>query len=92
MHTYIHTHAHTELLVLYCDWLFTVFSHWWQMKETFGVDVDTSEVLTGDVSSRLHGDYEAQVAAHLTLVQLRSFCHDLSRSLRAINTYRTNAA
>lgn len=62
------------------------------MKETFGLDVDTSEVLTGDVSSRLRGEYEAQVAAHLTLVQLRSFCYDLSRSLRAINTYRTNAA
>ncbi|XP_023263453.1 uncharacterized protein LOC111656104 [Seriola lalandi dorsalis] len=37
-----------------------------------------------DLSTRLHGNYEVQVAVHLTLTQLRSFCHDLIRSLRAI--------
>lgn len=78
--------------VLCRDWLFTVFSQWWQMKETLGLDVDGSEALTVDVASRLHGDYEAQMAAHLALVQLRSFCHDLTRSLRAINSYRSSTA
>lgn len=77
--------------MLCCDWLFTVFSH--QMKEALGgLDVDDSEAPTVDVASRLNGNYEAQMAAHLTLIQLRSFCHDLTRSLRAINSYRTNAA
>ncbi|KAG7218714.1 hypothetical protein INR49_007066 [Caranx melampygus] len=37
-----------------------------------------------DLGRRLHGNYEVQVAVHLTLTQLRSFCHDLIRSLRAI--------
>lgn len=45
-----------------------------------------------DLASRLHGDYDVQVAAHLTLTQLRSFCHDLIRSLRAVATYRPRAA
>uniref|UniRef100_H3C3G7 Uncharacterized protein n=1 Tax=Tetraodon nigroviridis TaxID=99883 RepID=H3C3G7_TETNG len=63
-------------------------THITKMKETLGLDVDGSEALTVDVASRLHGDYEAQMAAHLALVQLRSFCHDLTRSLRAINSYR----
>ena len=54
--------------------------------------MDGSEALTVDLASRLQSNYEAQTAAHLTLIQLRSFCHDLTRSLRAINTYRTKAA
>ncbi|XP_049417202.1 granulocyte colony-stimulating factor-like [Epinephelus fuscoguttatus] len=41
-----------------------------------------------DLASRLHGNYEVQVATHLTLTQLRSFCHDLIRSLRAVSTYK----
>ncbi|XP_068192976.1 colony stimulating factor 3 (granulocyte) b isoform X2 [Antennarius striatus] len=45
-----------------------------------------------DLASRLHGNYEVQVAAHLTLAQLRSFCHDLIRSLRAVATYRPQVA
>ncbi|XP_068605531.1 uncharacterized protein [Brachionichthys hirsutus] len=44
-----------------------------------------------DLASHLHGNYEVQVAAHLALVQLRSFCHDLVRGLRAIATYRPGA-
>ncbi|XP_077475143.1 uncharacterized protein LOC144088544 isoform X1 [Stigmatopora argus] len=36
------------------------------------------------LASRLHGDYEVQVAAQLTLGRLRSFAHDLIRSLRDI--------
>ncbi|XP_070780019.1 colony stimulating factor 3 (granulocyte) b [Enoplosus armatus] len=45
-----------------------------------------------DLASRLHGNYKVQVAAHLTLTQLRSFCHDLIRSLRAVATYRPQTA
>ncbi|KAM3597428.1 uncharacterized protein V6R79_004445 [Siganus canaliculatus] len=45
-----------------------------------------------DLDPRLHGDYEVQVAAHLTLLQLQSFCHDLIRSLRAVAVHRPRAA
>ncbi|KAM9346609.1 colony stimulating factor 3 (granulocyte) b [Symphorus nematophorus] len=45
-----------------------------------------------DLARRLHSNYEVQVALHLTLTQLRSFCHDLIRSLRAAATYRPRAA
>lgn len=62
------------------------------MTETVRLSGDAAEAPTWDAASRLPGNYEAQVAAHLTLVQLRSFCHDLTRSLRAISTYRTGAA
>ncbi|XP_077590111.1 colony stimulating factor 3 (granulocyte) a isoform X2 [Stigmatopora nigra] len=37
-----------------------------------------------ELASRLHGDYEVQVAAQVTLGRLRSFAHDLIRSLRDI--------
>ncbi|XP_077386408.1 colony stimulating factor 3 (granulocyte) b isoform X2 [Festucalex cinctus] len=43
------------------------------------------------LAGRLQGDYEAQAAAHLTLTQLRSFAHDIIRSLRAIAAQRTVA-
>ncbi|XP_019901970.2 colony stimulating factor 3 (granulocyte) a isoform X2 [Esox lucius] len=36
------------------------------------------------LASRLTGDYQVQVAAHLTLVQLQSFGQDIVRSLRNI--------
>uniref|UniRef100_A0A667XRQ6 Colony stimulating factor 3 (granulocyte) a n=1 Tax=Myripristis murdjan TaxID=586833 RepID=A0A667XRQ6_9TELE len=39
-----------------------------------------------DLASHLNGDYEVQVADHLSLKQLLSFCHDLMRSLRQIAT------
>lgn len=56
-----------------------------QMKEAGGlVDDDPDQNLSLDLGRRLHGNYEVQVAVHLTLTQLRSFCHDLIRSLRAI--------
>ncbi|KAI3359472.1 hypothetical protein L3Q82_013777 [Scortum barcoo] len=45
-----------------------------------------------DLAHRLHGNYDVQVATHLTLTQLRSFCHDLIRSLRAVAAYRHRAA
>lgn len=40
---------------------------------------------SADLAARLHGDYETQVANHLTLTQLRDFCHDIVRSLRNIS-------
>lgn len=45
-----------------------------------------------DLAYHLQGNYEVQVAAHLTLTQLRSFCHDLIRSLRVVATYRPQVA
>ncbi|KAK2894294.1 colony stimulating factor 3 (granulocyte) b [Channa argus] len=39
-----------------------------------------------DLAARLQDDYKVQVAVHLTLSQLRSFCHDMIRSLRNIAT------
>ncbi|XP_061701315.1 uncharacterized protein LOC133514061 isoform X2 [Syngnathoides biaculeatus] len=43
------------------------------------------------MAAQLHGDFEAQTAARLTLAQLRSFAHDVIRSLRAIATRWTPA-
>ncbi|XP_075313365.1 colony stimulating factor 3 (granulocyte) a [Odontesthes bonariensis] len=37
------------------------------------------------VDLRLPGDYEVQVAAHLTLVQLQSFGQDMARCLRSLD-------
>lgn len=37
------------------------------------------------VALRLPGEYEVQVAAHLTLVQLQSFGQDVVRSLRSLD-------
>ncbi|XP_034426689.1 colony stimulating factor 3 (granulocyte) a isoform X2 [Hippoglossus hippoglossus] len=37
------------------------------------------------VALRLHGEYEVQVAAHLTLVQLQSFGRDVTRCLRNLD-------
>ncbi|XP_029944886.1 uncharacterized protein LOC115386623 [Salarias fasciatus] len=53
---------------------------------------ETDETASSDLASRLHGDYEVQVTAHMTLVQLRSFCHDLMRSLRTVAPQRPQAA
>ncbi|XP_067472020.1 uncharacterized protein [Thunnus thynnus] len=55
-----------------------------------GSDADQNQSL--DLASRLQGNYEVQVAAHMTLSKLRSFCHDLIRSLRAVATYRPSPA
>ncbi|XP_031694907.1 uncharacterized protein LOC116377410 [Anarrhichthys ocellatus] len=68
-------------------------THITKMKEAFQlsvVEADQNQNL--DLASRLHGNYGVQVAAHLTLTQLRSFCHDLTRSLRAVATYRPRPA
>ncbi|KAJ4921375.1 hypothetical protein JOQ06_022819 [Pogonophryne albipinna] len=58
-----------------------------KMKEAAHL-VRVGEGQNVDLASRLHGNYEVQVAAHLTLTQLRSFCHDLVRSLRAVAAYQ----
>lgn len=62
------------------------------MKEAAQLSGDSSDRSGLDLSSRLDGNYEIQVAAHLTLTQLRSFCRELIRSLRAIATRRPGAA
>ena len=41
-----------------------------------------------NLAAHLHGDYELQVANHLTLTQLRTFCQDIVRSMRNISNYR----
>ncbi|XP_026210745.1 granulocyte colony-stimulating factor-like [Anabas testudineus] len=56
-----------------------------QLSGTSGSDQNSAS----DLASRLPGNYEVQVAVHLTLSRLQSFCHDMMRSLRNIATYRT---
>ncbi|MED6245202.1 hypothetical protein CHARACLAT_000250 [Characodon lateralis] len=41
-----------------------------------------------DLDSHLQDSYSVQVAVHMTLTQLRSFCHDLNRTFRVLITYR----
>ncbi|XP_060946796.1 uncharacterized protein LOC133023752 [Limanda limanda] len=70
-----------------------LLTHINKMKEAAPLGAEGPEQTWGrDLASRLTGNYEVQVAAHVTLTQLRSFCHDLIRSLRAIATYRRRAA
>lgn len=40
---------------------------------------------TAPLSLRLPGDYEVQVATHLTLLQLQSFGQDMVRVLRSLD-------
>uniref|UniRef100_A0A8D3CEP6 Granulocyte colony-stimulating factor n=1 Tax=Scophthalmus maximus TaxID=52904 RepID=A0A8D3CEP6_SCOMX len=70
-----------------------LLTHIRKMKEATQIGADSSdEIQSLDLASRLHGNYEVQVAVHVTLTQLRSFCHDLIRSLRAVAAYRLRAA
>lgn len=63
------------------------------MKEAAQLDAGVPDQKQSlELGLRLEGDYNTQVALHLTLTRLRSFCHDLSRSLRAVVTYRLRAA
>lgn len=48
----------------------------WSLSDTYQIP---------DLAARLHDDYKTQVASHLTLTQLRAFCHDMVRSLRIIS-------
>lgn len=60
-----------------------------QLKEAALIRGDASEQNRGsDLEARLTDSYTVQVAAHAVLTQLRSFCHDLSRSFRALAAYR----
>ncbi|XP_071320234.1 granulocyte colony-stimulating factor-like [Trachinotus anak] len=61
-----------------------LLTHISKMKETAQLGGDSSDQNPNlDLSSHL-SSYEVQVAVHVTLTQLRSFCHDLIRSLRVI--------
>lgn len=61
-----------------------LLTHITKMKEAAQLDGSVSDQnQIPDLASRLHGNYEVQVAIHVTLTQLQSFCHDLIRSLRA---------
>ncbi|XP_006805316.1 uncharacterized protein LOC102780934 [Neolamprologus brichardi] len=53
-----------------------------QMKDAAQLSSDSSDQSSLDLALNLHGNYDVQVAAHLTLCQLLEFCHDLIRSLR----------
>ncbi|KAF7649149.1 hypothetical protein LDENG_00146180 [Lucifuga dentata] len=63
-------------------------THISKIKELAQLGTSMEQYHSPDLASRLHGNYEVQVAVHLTLQQLRSFCHDMIRSLRHISTYR----
>lgn len=52
------------------------------MKDAAQLSSDSSDQSSLDLTLNLHGNYDVQVAAHLTLCQLLEFCHDLIRSLR----------
>ncbi|XP_042338238.1 granulocyte colony-stimulating factor-like [Plectropomus leopardus] len=69
-----------------------LLTHITKMKEAAQLGSGSEAGQSPDLASRLHGNYEVQVATHLTLTQLRSFCHDLIRSLRAVATYRPRPA
>ncbi|XP_047428237.1 granulocyte colony-stimulating factor-like [Mugil cephalus] len=56
-------------------------THISKMKDAAQLGGDGSEQ---NPSLNLQSSFDVQVAAHVTLTQLRSFCHDLVRSLRAI--------
>uniref|UniRef100_A0A3B4GIT8 Uncharacterized LOC102201030 n=1 Tax=Pundamilia nyererei TaxID=303518 RepID=A0A3B4GIT8_9CICH len=53
-----------------------------QMKDAAQLSSDSLDQSSLDLTLNLHGNYDVQVAAHLTLCQLLEFCHDLIRSLR----------
>lgn len=55
-----------------------------QMKDAAQLSSDSSDQSSLDLTLNLHGNYDVQVAAHLTLCQLLEFCHDLIRSLRSM--------
>ncbi|TMS01764.1 colony stimulating factor 3 (granulocyte) b [Larimichthys crocea] len=65
-----------------------LLTHVNKMKEVAQLGGAAEQNHSPNLASRLHGDYEVQVAVHLTLTQLRSFCHDMIRSLRAAATQR----
>ncbi|KAM8845213.1 colony stimulating factor 3 (granulocyte) b isoform 2-T2 [Spinachia spinachia] len=68
-------------------------THVGKMREVAQLrDLQLDENQNLDLASRLHGNYQVQIATHLTLTHLRSFCHDLIRSLRAVAIYKLHPA
>lgn len=63
-----------------------------KMKEAAQLGSSGEEDQNHSLGLALNGSYDLQVAVHLTLRQLRSFCHDLIRSLRAVTSHRTRAS
>ncbi|XP_069565174.1 granulocyte colony-stimulating factor-like [Brachyistius frenatus] len=63
-----------------------LLTHITKMKEAAQLSSpDQNQILDLDP---LDDTFKLQVAAHVTLTRLRSFCHDLIRSLRAAAAYR----
>lgn len=61
------------------DWL-TVL-HVFQLKEAALLQGDGSDLKPSlELFSQLKDSYRVQMKAHLTLAQLRSFCHDMKRT------------
>ncbi|XP_041859953.1 uncharacterized protein LOC121651656 [Melanotaenia boesemani] len=70
-----------------------LLTHIAKMKKVAQLGGDASDQNHSlDLASHLQEAYKVQVMVHMTLVQLRSFCHDLIRSLRALATYRPDTA
>lgn len=66
-----------------------LLSHINKLKEAAQVSADGSDPNPSfDLASHLQDSYSVQVAVHLTLTQLRSFCHDLNRTFRVLATNR----
>ncbi|XP_017296344.1 uncharacterized protein LOC108250808 [Kryptolebias marmoratus] len=66
-----------------------LLTHINKLKEAAQLQVDGSDQNQDlDLASHLQDSYSSQVAVHLTLTQLRSFCHDLIRTFRVLTSYR----
>ncbi|XP_074553428.1 colony stimulating factor 3 (granulocyte) b [Halichoeres trimaculatus] len=63
-----------------------------KMKEVAQLSSGGEEDQNYSLDLAAQGSYNLQVAVHLTLTQLRSFCQDLKRSLRAISSHRMRAS
>ncbi|XP_054908150.1 granulocyte colony-stimulating factor-like [Poeciliopsis prolifica] len=66
-----------------------LLNHINKLKEVAQLTADVSDQNPStDLTSHLQDSHNIQVALHLTLTQLRSFCHDLNRTFRVLSTYR----
>ncbi|XP_061666779.1 uncharacterized protein LOC133495821 [Syngnathoides biaculeatus] len=59
-----------------------------KMLRALQADYVAQATPTSPVNLYLHGDFEVQVAAHLTLLQLQSLGQDIHRFLRGLDTSR----
>ncbi|CAJ1075505.1 granulocyte colony-stimulating factor-like [Xyrichtys novacula] len=62
-----------------------------KMKDVAQLSSNGEEDQNYNLDLSRNGRYDVQVAVHLTLTQLRSFCHDMIRTLRAITSQRLKA-